>query len=267
MTGRVVGKRVAVIGAGSVGPGWGNGKAAAVLFAREGGQVLCVDRDQTAAEGTAQIIREEGGSAQVLVGDMTDPTAVARIPDAARSALGGLDIVHFNMGISTRGGIMDTAFADWQKVFSVNLDAAFHIAQATLPLLEESGAGALVFVSTLAAQRNGPYPYVGYEASKAALSRLSRSIAVEYAARGVRSNTIVPGLIDTPHVLAHVDTGGDVAAIRANRAAMVPMKRQGSAWDIAEAAVFLASDAAGFITGVDLRVDGGMALLMGNASA
>jgi NAD(P)-dependent dehydrogenase (short-subunit alcohol dehydrogenase family) len=266
MAGRVAGKRVAVIGAGAVGPGWGNGKAAAVLFAREGGRVLCVDRDEAAAAATAEIIRSEGGDARVLAVDMADPAAAAAVAETAQREMGGLDILHFNVGISTPGGVTDTSFEDWQRVFSVNLDAAFHVARATLPLIEANG-GAFVFVSTLAAQLNGPYPYVSYEASKAALCRLSRSIAVEYAARGVRSNTIIPGFIDTPHVLAHVETGADVEGIRAARAAAVPMKRQGTAWDIAEAAVFLASDAAGFITGVDLRVDGGTALLMGDASA
>ncbi|WP_226579816.1 SDR family NAD(P)-dependent oxidoreductase [Acuticoccus sediminis] len=265
--GRVAGKRVAVIGAGSVGPGWGNGKAAAVLFAREGGHVLAVDRDLAAAEETAAIIRDEGGSAEVLAVDLTAEGAAATVRDTAAERLGGLDILHFNIGISTRGGVEDTPMADWRRVFEVNLDSAFVLTQTLLPLVEADGGGALVFVSTLAAQRNGPYPYVAYEASKAALCRLSRSIAVEYAARGVRSNTVVPGLIDTPHVLAHVDKGPDVEAIRSGRAAMVPMKRQGTGWDVANAAVFLASDAAGFITGVDLRVDGGMALLMGNASA
>ena len=266
MTGRVAGKRVAVIGAGSVGPGWGNGKAAAVLFAREGGTVLCVDRDEAAANATAAIIREEGGTAHVVAADLTQEGAAAAVRDRAAEAMGGLDVLHFNIGISTRGGVADTSADDWRRVFAVNLDAAFTVSQTLLPLIEADGGGALVFVSTLAAELNGPYPYVAYETSKAALCRLSRSIAVEYAARGVRSNTVVPGLIDTPHVLAMVDKGPDPDAIRAGRAAMVPMKRQGTGWDVAEAAVFLASDAAGFITGIDLRVDGGMALLMGNAA-
>lgn len=264
--GRVEGKRVAVIGAGSVGPGWGNGKAAAVLFAREGASVLCVDRDRAAAEETAGIIRSEGGTAHVLAADLTTDGAPEAVRDVAADALGGLDVLHFNIGFSTKGGIADTPLADWRRVHGLNLDTAFLVAQATIPLIEADGGGAFVFVSTLAAERNGPYSYIGYETSKAALCRLSRSIAAEYAARGVRSNTIVPGLIDTPHMLAYNAAGPDHEAIRAGRAAMVPMKRQGTAWDVAAAAVFLASDEAGFITGVDLRVDGGTALLMGNAA-
>jgi len=264
--GRVEGKRIAVIGGGSVGPGWGNGKAAAVLYAREGGEVLVIDRNEAAAQDTVDIIRGEGGTAGTFVGDMTDPEAARAAIRAAVSSFGGLDILHYNIGISTRGGIADTTFQDWRRVFSINLDAAFHVTQAALPVLELDGGGSIVYITTLAAHLNGPYPYVGYETSKAALCRLSRSVAAEYAARGIRSNTVVPGMIDTPHVHAHVATSTDPKAVAEARAAQVPMKRQGTGWDVAEAALFLASDAAGFITGVDLRVDGGMSILMGNAA-
>jgi len=262
--GRVAGKRVAVIGAGSVGAGWGNGKAAAVLYAREGASVLCVDRDEQAAAATVRLVREEGGEAYPHVRDMTDPDAAVVMIKAARDALGGLDILHFNIGTSIRGGIETTDEADWQRVFAINLDAAFHLTRAALPLLEEGG-GSIVYVSTLAAVRNGPYPYIAYEVSKAALCRLSSSVAIEYAARGVRANCVLPGMIDTPHVTQIIAPGQDQARVRAERAARVPMKRQGTGWEVAEAALFLASDAASFITGVDLRVDGGMGVLMGNA--
>ncbi|MEJ8472746.1 SDR family NAD(P)-dependent oxidoreductase [Roseibium algae] len=264
--GRFSGKRIAVIGAGSVGPGWGNGKAAAVLYAREGGQVLVVDQNEVAALETENLIRSEGGSANNFVGDMTDANAAKAAIAAALTAFGGLDVLHFNVGISTRGGIADTSFEDWRRVFSINLDAAFHVTQAALPELERGTGSSIVYITTLAAELNGPYPYVGYESSKAALCRLSRSVAADYAARGVRSNTVVPGMIDTPHVHAHVASSTNQQAVADTRAAQVPMKRQGTGWDVAEAALFLASDAAGFITGVDLRVDGGMSILMGNAA-
>lgn len=263
--GRVAGKRVAVIGAGSVGEGWGNGKAAAVLYAREGASVLCVDRNSDAAEQTAQIIRREGGTAHVMAGDMTDPQAANALADAARAQLGGLDILHFNIGISTPGGVEITAFSDWQKVFAVNLDAAFHCTQAALPLLEQDSGGAIVYISSLAGESNGPYRYVGYEASKAALQRLSKSVAIEYAARGVRANCVLPGMIDTPHAQSFIGPDTDHDALARARASKVPMKRQGTAWDVAEAALFLASDAAGFVTGVELRVDGGMGTQFGSA--
>ncbi len=264
MTGRMESKRVAVIGAGSVGAGWGNGKAAAVLYAREGAQVLCVDRNLSAAAETAALIVAEGGAAHTFAGDMTDPAAASAMAGAAKAQMGGLDVLHFNIGTSVKGGLDGTDFADWQRVFSINLDAAFHATKACVPHM---GAGsAIVYISSLAGMNNGPYRYIGYEASKAALQRFARSIAIEYAPRGIRANTVVPGMIDTPHVAAMIAPGQDMESVRAARANQVPLKRQGTAWDIAEAALFLASDAAGFITGVDLRVDGGMGTLMGTSA-
>ncbi|PRY84048.1 NAD(P)-dependent dehydrogenase (short-subunit alcohol dehydrogenase family) [Donghicola tyrosinivorans] len=264
MSGRMAGKRVIVIGAGSVGEGWGNGKAAAVLYAREGAQVLCVDRSLSAAAETAALITTEGGTAHTFAGEMTDPLAATAMAGAAKSRMGGLDVMHFNIGTSVKGGLEETGFNDWNKVFSVNLDAAFHATKACVPLMGQGGA--LVYISSLAGLNNGPYRYIGYEASKAALQRFARSVAVEYAPRGIRANTVVPGMIDTPHVAAMIAPGQDMETVRSARAAQVPLKRQGTAWDIAEAALFLASDAAGFITGVDLRVDGGMGTLMGTSA-
>lgn len=264
MTLRMKDKRVAVIGAGSIGPGWGNGKASAVLYAREGAQVLCVDRVAAAAQEVVDFITGEGGWAHAFVGDMTDAQAVHAMASRAVSDMGGLDVLHFNIGISTPGGIDATTPEDWHRVFDTNLHAAFAVTQACLPLLSEGG-GAIVYISSIAGAANGPYRYIGYEASKAALQRLSKSVAIEYAARGVRSNVILPGLIDTPHARAFIGPGVDPEALARARAAKVPMKRQGTAWDIAEAALFLASDAAGFITGEELRVDGGMGTLFGSA--
>lgn len=264
MSGRMAGKRIIVIGAGSVGEGWGNGKAAAVLYAREGAQVMCVDRSLSAAAETVALITAEGGTAHTFAGEMTDPLTATAMAGAAKTQMGGLDVMHFNIGTSVKGGLEETGFDDWNKVFSVNLDAAFHATKACVPLMGQGGA--LVYISSLAGLNNGPYRYIGYEASKAALQRFARSVAVEYAPRGIRANTVVPGMIDTPHVAAMIAPGHDMQAVRARRAAQVPLKRQGTAWDIAEAALFLASDAAGFITGVDLRVDGGMGTLMGTSA-
>jgi len=258
--GRVTGKRVAVIGAGSVGPGWGNGKAAAVTYARQGAQVLCVDCNAKAAAETVAIITGEGHDARPLVGDMTSEADVARIMPAMSTDWGGIDILHFNVGISARGGVGDTDLADWNHVFAVNLTSAMLVSRAVLPAMKQQQSGALVFISSLAAQLAGPYSYASYEASKAGLCRMSASIAREYAPFGVRANTIVPGMIDTPHVTRFIGPDVDPQTLARQRAGMVPMDRQGSAWDIANAALFLASDEAGFITGIDLRVDGGMAL-------
>jgi len=256
--GRVQGKRVAVIGAGRPDSGWSNGAAAAMLYARGGAaSVLCVDRDNDAANRTAQAIQAEGGSADIFQADATDRGDVDALAAKIAGDMGGLDILHFNIGISSLGGIAETSFADWSRIFSVNVDAAFHVTQAMTPLFGGAG-GAIVYISSIAGQMGGPYSYVGYEASKAALDRLSRAVALELAPRGIRANTVVPGMIDTPHVTQHIADGADLEALRAKRAAQVPLGRQGTAWDVAEAAVFLASDAAGFITGTQLIVDGGM---------
>lgn len=255
---RVAGKRVAVIGAGSIGAGWGNGKAAAVTYAREGARVLCVDRNSDAANETVALIQGEGNTAQACVGDMTDEGDVAACLAAIQDNFGGIDILHFNVGISAKGGVADQTLADWNRIFAVNLTAAMLVSRAILPGMKQQRGGALVFISSLAAQIAGPYSYASYEASKAGLCRMSASIAKEYAPFGVRSNTILPGMIDTPHVTSFIGPDTDPETLAAQRASLVPMGRQGTAWDIANAALFLASDQAGFITGIDLRVDGGM---------
>ncbi|MCE2750171.1 MAG: SDR family oxidoreductase [Rhodobacter sp.] len=146
----------------------------------------------------------------------------------------------------------------WDRVFDTNVKAAARAAQAVLPAMLRQGKGAMVFISSMASVYDAPYAYTTYEASKAALNRLSRSIAVQYAASGIRSNTVMPGVIDTPHAAAYVTGTVDPAETARRRAVMVPMQRQGTAWEVAEAALFLASDAASFITGIDLPVDGGM---------
>lgn len=256
--GGVAGKRVVVIGAGSVGAGWGNGKAAAVTYAREGARVLCVDRNESAADETVAIISGEGHAARAFVGDMTAETDVTAMMSTLQDAWGGIDILHFNIGISAKGGVAEQSLADWNRIFAVNLTAAMLVSRAVLPGMKQQQSGVLVFISSLAAQMAGPYSYASYEASKAGLCRMSASIAKEYAPYGVRSNTILPGMIDTPHVTSFIGPDSDPETLAAQRAAMVPMRRQGTAWDIANAALFLASDQAGFITGIDLRVDGGM---------
>lgn len=257
---RMANKRVAVIGAGSIGPGWGNGKAAAVLYAREGASVLCVDINANAADETVGIITGEGGSALPHTGDMTKEADACTVAKIIQENWGGIDVLHFNIGVSSKGGVVDTSSQDWDRVFQINLKSAMLVSRAILPIMEAQGSGAFIFISSLAAARAGPYSYVSYEASKAALCRMSASIASEYAPKGIRSNTILPGPIDTPHVTAFVDPDTDKEALDRSRAAMVPLGRQGTAWDVAHAALFLASDEAGFITGVDLRVDGGMGL-------
>jgi len=255
---RLAGKRAAIIGAGSVGEGWGNGKATAVLFAREGARVLCVDRSADAAEATAEIIGGEGGSAETLVADVADPEAGRMVMDRMAAAWGGIDILDYNVGISQRGGVLETEDADWERVFEINLTGAMRITRAVLPAMREQKGGSLIYVSSIAAVFSGPYSYVSYEVSKMGLVRFARSVARENAAHQIRSNAILPGLIDTPHVNAFVDGDTDPAELAAGRAAMAPMGRQGTGWDVARAALFLASDDAAYVSGIEMKVDGAL---------
>ena len=255
-----------VYGAGSIGPGWGNGKAAAVLFAREGARVLCIDRNEAAARETAGLIAAEGGTAHVCVVDITAPDAATEATARCTEHLGIPDIVHYNVGTSQAGGIDEGDLDGWRAVFAVNVEGAMLAASAALPAMVSAKKGAFVFISSLAAVASGGYQYASYEASKAALNRLSQTIAVAHAADGIRSNVIMPGLIDTPHVL-HVIAGHATPAadLAARRAAAPPMRRQGTPFEVAEAAVFLASDAASYITGATLPVDGGLSLTVRSA--
>ncbi|MEO1104965.1 MAG: SDR family NAD(P)-dependent oxidoreductase [Pseudomonadota bacterium] len=263
MTGRMAEKSVILYGAGSVGEGWGNGKAAAVLYAREGASVMCVDVHEAAAAQTAALIESEGGRAHTFAADTTDPDAVKAATEATLHRFGAVDVVHYNVGISRPGGVVEPPLSDWAKVFAVNVDGAMYAARAALPAMLAAGKGAFVFISSIASVTAGGYQYASYEASKAALNRLAQTIAVGHAAEGIRANVVMPGLMDTPHVAhmaATAGTAASVAELAVRRAAAPPMKRQGSAWDVAHAALFLASDEAAYITGVILPVDGGLTL-------
>ncbi len=257
---RLAGKRIAVIGAGAIGKGLGNGKAAALRFAEEGADVLCVDVNEVAAQETVEQILQSGGTAKALTLDVTVKDAGELLLHAMTDHFGGLDVMHFNVGLSHPGGIENVTDTDWTLIFDVNLTSAMRLTRAVVPALRAGGGGAITYVSSLAAVMSGPYAYTSYEVSKAALCRLSRSVAREHAASGIRANVILPGMIDTPHVAHFVAGDTDPDALAAKRAAAVPMGRQGSALDVANAAVFLASDEAGYITGAELRVDGGLSL-------
>ncbi|TAJ72379.1 MAG: SDR family oxidoreductase [Phenylobacterium sp.] len=266
MAGRLEGKAAAVVGAGQTpGDTVGNGRAMALLFAREGARVLCVDRVGERAEETAAMIREEGGEAFALQADVTRSAEAAGIVTEAVARLGRLDILVNNVGIGGGDGpahrIEEAAF---DRILSVNLKGMWLVTKAALGVMREQGGGAIVNISSLAAKAGGIQ--VAYEVSKAAVNRLTTSVAQSQARYGVRCNAVQPGLMDTPMAVAGIAgaSGRTQDEVRAERDARVPLGgRMGSAWDTAYAALFLASDEARFVTGVILPVDGGMGVRIG----
>jgi len=255
---RLRGRHILVVGAGTQrspdpDPPIGNGRAIAILCAREGAAVACADVDAAAARETQGLVGKEGARAAVVVGDVSDEGACERVVAESEAALGGLDGVVLNVGIAAGRGLADTDAAGWDRTFAVNLRSHFLISRAALPRL---GTGsAIVFVSSVASLVPGSR-LPAYDASKAGIAGLMRHVAFEGARRGVRANTVVPGLIDTP--LGRLATRSRPSRARTP----VPLGRQGTGWDIAYATVFLLSDEASYVTGQSLVVDGGLSALM-----
>jgi NAD(P)-dependent dehydrogenase (short-subunit alcohol dehydrogenase family) len=255
---RLRGKIAIVFGAGSSGPGWGNGKAAAVAYAREGASVACVDRVEAAAEETASIIDKEGGSALAISADVTDMSSISRAVETAAAKFGRLDILHNNVGVTHMGGPVELSEEQFTAALDLNIGPIYRTSKAVIPHMLRQGGGVIVNISSLAAIRWTGYPYFAYSATKAAVNQATVALAMQYARQGIRANCIMPGLIDTP--LIYKQISGQYASIDemvSARNAAVPLGKMGTAWDIANAAVFLASDEAKFITGVCLPVDGG----------
>jgi NAD(P)-dependent dehydrogenase (short-subunit alcohol dehydrogenase family) len=266
MADRLKGKTAIVVGAGQTpGETIGNGRAMSILFAREGAQVLCVDRVAERAEETAAMIVAEGGKATAFTANVTKADDVAAMIEEAKARLGRIDILVNNVGIGGGDGpahrVEEAAF---DRILSVNLKGMWLTIKAAIPTMREQGGGAIVNISSLAGIAGGNQ--VAYEVSKAAVNRLTTSVAQSNAAKGVRCNAIMPGLMDTPMAVAGIAqaSGQEQEAVRAARNARVPLGgKMGNAWDTAYAALFLASDEAGFITGAILPVDGGMGSRIG----
>jgi NAD(P)-dependent dehydrogenase (short-subunit alcohol dehydrogenase family) len=261
---RLDGKVAFVSGVGSIGPGWGNGRATATLLARQGASVFGIDVNEEAAAWTCDAISAEGGTCVVHRGDATSSVDVASAVAACTAQFGGIDILVNNVGGSAPGGPATMSEAEWDGQIQLNLKTAFLGCHHVIPVMLSAGAGAIVNLSSVAGIRQHlGRPQAAYSASKAAIIELSHSIAIQHARDGIRCNTVVPGLMHTPLVearLAHQIAGGNADALVASRAAKVPMGRQGDAWDVAHAILFLVSDEASYITGAEIVVDGGYRL-------
>jgi NAD(P)-dependent dehydrogenase (short-subunit alcohol dehydrogenase family) len=254
MAERLAGKVALVTGAGSSGPGIGNGKATATLFAREGAKVVCVDHVLERAAETVAQIEAEGGTALALAADVTKPDACAQMVAAAVERYGGLDILHNNVGISARQGILDVTEDEWDRVMSVNLKGMVFASQAAIPHLEASGRGAIINIASIAGLRH--YRNIpAYQTSKAGVIGLTISMAGDLGEKRIRVNCIAPGQVWTPMVAARMSQER-----RQEREQSGMLKEEGNAWDIAWAAVYLASDEARWVTAQVLVIDAGVTL-------
>ncbi len=265
---RLKDKVAVIVGAGQT-PGMtmGNGRATALLFAREGAKVWAVDRDLASAEETAAMIAKEGGTAMAAAADITDEAAIEKTIADCAAKWGRIDILHNNVGLSLAGGdsvIEQITPEAFDRVTAINLRGMVITCKHVLPIMKKQQSGVIISISSLAVLES--YPYVTYKTSKAGVIAMTEQIAYMYAADGIRANVILPGLMNTPMAVeARVKASGKSREqVIAERDAKVPLgRRMGTAWDVAFAALFLASDEARFITGVSLPVDGGAHVQVG----
>jgi NAD(P)-dependent dehydrogenase (short-subunit alcohol dehydrogenase family) len=254
-------KKIALVtGCGSLGEGWGNGKAISVLLARRGATVFGLDMNIEAAMETQSAIEREGGKATVRRCDVTDRLDVDDAIQACIDTYGRIDILINNVGRSEPGDPAALEETVWDAQMDVNLKSAYLTCHTVLPIMERQGSGAVVNISSVAGMRYVGKPQVGYAAAKAGLVQMTKTTAVIYGKRGVRLNCVVPGLMNTPLVrrLADKYANGDFDGFVETRAKQVPMGRMGDAWDVANAVLFLVSDESRYITGTEIVVDGGL---------
>lgn len=256
----LTGRTVAVAGGGSIAPGWSIGRASCITYARQGATVCVIDRDLASAKETVHLIETEGGSAFAYQADMAreeDIFSAFRDITARHQAI---DVLHHNVGIGKTGGPLETSADDLDRIHSVNVKSLMLSCQAVLPAMVQRGSGTIISIASVAGLRYLGYPHLAYCTTKAAVIQMTRMIAQQYAPHGIRANTVVPGLIDTPRVTANVahmfsDSLGEAKAARAQQ---VPLQRMGTAWEVANVCAFLASDAASYITGTEIVADGGL---------
>ncbi|PHY07724.1 MAG: 3-oxoacyl-ACP reductase [Alcaligenaceae bacterium] len=261
MVRRLEGKVALVTGAGCVGPGWGNGRAIAVRFAQEGARVFAVDKDLSTMTETLALIAEASGEVTPYQCNVLDGKAIPALVAACVKQYGGIDILVNNVGGGSPGGPITLSEESWDAQMNINLKTVFMMCKYVMPVMLEKGAGSIVNIASISGIRWSGAAQVGYAASKAGVIQFGRVVAVEYASKGIRINSVLPGQLHTPLVEVRVaknQSGGDVEAILKRRQARIPMPFMGDGRDTANAALFLASDEARFITGTELIVDGGM---------
>ncbi len=247
---RLRGKVAIVTGAGSRGPGLGNGKAAAILFAREGAHVLCVDQALPRAEETVELIRGEGGEAAAHAADVTRAEDCQAMVEAAAARWGGLDVLHNNVGIESRKDLLETTEEEWDQVLEVDLKSVFLATRAAAPAMIQRGGGSVICVSSIAGHRG--HGRTAYAAAKAGIEGFVRTVAVQLGPQGVRVNAIAPGTVWTPMV------AGLGPEARERRRKASPLGTEGTGWDVGWGAVYLASDESRWVTGHILVIDAGL---------
>jgi NAD(P)-dependent dehydrogenase (short-subunit alcohol dehydrogenase family) len=248
------GKVAIVTGGGAKEGGIGNGRAAAILLARSGAKVVVVDLAEDLAQQTVQMIQDEGGEAMALAADITDEAACKVVVDAARDAYGGVDLLDNNVGIGSKGSVVDEDLEQWDRVMRVNVQSMFLMSKYAIPSMSERGGGAIVNVSSISALR--PKGLTAYSTSKGAVIALSRAMAVDHAGEGIRVNCVAPGPVYTPMVYSR----GMSEELRGKRKAASALGIEGSGWDVGNAVTFLLTEKARYITGQTLVVDGGVTI-------
>jgi NAD(P)-dependent dehydrogenase (short-subunit alcohol dehydrogenase family) len=251
---RLEDKVAIVTGAGSITPGIGNGRAAAILFAREGARVLLLDQSRAASEETLEMIRREGGTAEVFAGDVTQADDCRGSVERVLSLWGKLDILDNNVGIGGRGSVVEVGEEFWDRIMAVNVKSMMLMGKFAIPAMAARKSGSIINISSISALR--PRGLTPYSASKGAVISLTRAMAIDHARDGIRVNCIAPGPVYTPMVYA----AGMSEELRERRRRASPLGIEGTGWDVGYAALFLASDEARYITGVVLPVDGGVTI-------
>ena len=259
---RLAGRIALILGAGTSAPGVSIGKASSLAMAQAGAQVAALDFSLEAAQEVTHEIHALGATAIAYQADVADSNAMQIAIDRVMHDFGRIDILQINAGIGRVGGPVETSLEDWDRIQKVNVESILIAAKLIAPIMARQGSGSIIGVSSVAGMRYLGYPHLAYSVTKAAVIHFIKMLAQQYAADGIRANTIVPGLIDTPRIQKNVakvfDADADMDNTRRARDKQVPMGRMGTPWEVAAVATFLASDEASYITGTEIVVDGGL---------